>query len=312
MILEPLREDVVTTADGRTLGFAEYGDPMGDPVFWFHGTPGARRQLPPETAVEAQARGLRVIGVDRPGTGNSSSYAYETVVEFAPDIEELADGLGLAQFACVGLSGGGPFVLACAHQLPQRVVVGAVLGGVGPTRGQERAPGYTGLFPLSEPFLALAREPLGRVVTALARISRPMASCFYDGYVRFGPETDRAQLRRPEMKAMFLDDLSRAMEGGLEAPVSDLLLFSRPWGFRLEKIQVPIFFWQGEKDLVVPPSHGPHQASLVKNSRFTVVAGEGHFAGFANVGEVLEAVRGEWDKRLELSSVRNGNGMRHN
>ena len=65
MILEPLREDVVTTADGRTLGFAEYGDPMGAPVFWFHGTPGARRQLPPETAVEAQARGLRVIGVDR-------------------------------------------------------------------------------------------------------------------------------------------------------------------------------------------------------------------------------------------------------
>ena len=27
---------------------AEYGDPDGDPVLWFHGTPGARKQIPPD------------------------------------------------------------------------------------------------------------------------------------------------------------------------------------------------------------------------------------------------------------------------
>ena len=55
--------------DGRRMGWASFGDPTGDPVVWFHGTPGGRSQVPSDLDEEARARRLRVIGIERPGTG---------------------------------------------------------------------------------------------------------------------------------------------------------------------------------------------------------------------------------------------------
>src|SRR2546425_4598507 len=74
---QPYNESVVVLPGGRSLGYAEYGDPDGDPVLWFHGTPGARKQIPPDINEEAAARGFRVIPVERPGTGYSTPYTYE-------------------------------------------------------------------------------------------------------------------------------------------------------------------------------------------------------------------------------------------
>ena len=60
---------------GRRLGFAEFGDPSGEPVLWFHGTPGGRRQFPLLGRRAAEKLGLRVIisgttryGVIRPAS----------------------------------------------------------------------------------------------------------------------------------------------------------------------------------------------------------------------------------------------------
>jgi len=36
----------VVLQDGRSLGFAEYGDPDGKPVFYFHGHPSSRLDWP--------------------------------------------------------------------------------------------------------------------------------------------------------------------------------------------------------------------------------------------------------------------------
>ena len=58
--------------DSRTLGYAQYGRPDGQPLFYFHGHPGSR--LEARFAHEAAARaGLRVIALDRPGYGLSDS-----------------------------------------------------------------------------------------------------------------------------------------------------------------------------------------------------------------------------------------------
>ena len=52
---------------GRHLGFAEFGDPTGDVVLWFHGTPGGRRQFPLVGRRTAEKLGLRVVVVTRRG-----------------------------------------------------------------------------------------------------------------------------------------------------------------------------------------------------------------------------------------------------
>ncbi|MGC2344097.1 MAG: alpha/beta hydrolase, partial [Mycobacterium sp.] len=43
---KPRAEGRFYLPEGRRIGYAEYGDPSGAVVLWFHGTPGARRQFP--------------------------------------------------------------------------------------------------------------------------------------------------------------------------------------------------------------------------------------------------------------------------
>ena len=142
----PRFEGSIVLGDGRNLGFAEYGPSGGRPLVWFHGTPGARRQISPEAREAADERGVRIIAVERPGIGASTPHLYDSIREFAADIERLCDALEIAHFAVAGLSGGGPYALACAYHMPERVVTAAVLGGVAPAVGRDRADGGPSLM----------------------------------------------------------------------------------------------------------------------------------------------------------------------
>jgi len=294
---KPNVEGVVLLEGGRALGYAEYGDPDGDAVLWFHGTPGARKQIPPDIDMQARARGFRVLTIERPGTGFSTPYTYGSVLDWADDVEAFTDGLGIDRFATVGLSGGGPFVLAACYALRDRVTAGAVLGGIGPTRGKEAAPGYTRLLPLVEPMLAFLRIPLGEVLTHLIRPIRASASQGFDLYTHVAPASDRAVMRQPEMKAMFIYDLVTAAEGGVRAPMSDLVVFGREWGFSLRDIDVPVRFWHGDADGIVPLSHGEFQAAMVPGADLVLCPGGGHFAGFILAPNVLDWIDGVWPTR---------------
>src|SRR5438309_1811387 len=106
--------------DGRTLAYAEYGDPAGTPVIFFHGTPGSRLMAAP--AWKDESLGLRIIAPDRPGFGLSTYRPNRTILNWASDVAELADALKLDKFIVAGVSGGGPHSLACAHELPDRVL----------------------------------------------------------------------------------------------------------------------------------------------------------------------------------------------
>ncbi|MGB3895223.1 MAG: alpha/beta hydrolase, partial [Mycolicibacter sinensis] len=73
-IARPQIEGNIAVGEDRQLGFAEFGAPHGRAMFWLHGTPGARRQIPVEARVVAKEAGIRLIGVDRPGIGSSTPY----------------------------------------------------------------------------------------------------------------------------------------------------------------------------------------------------------------------------------------------
>ena len=121
-VLPPRLEGTVVVAPDRRLGFAEFGPPDGLPVLWFHGTPGARRQIPVEARALARSRGLRIVGIDRPGIGSSTPHLYGSILDFSTDIERVLESLGIDRFAVIGLSGGGPYALGVARALPERVV----------------------------------------------------------------------------------------------------------------------------------------------------------------------------------------------
>lgn len=125
---ETLRQ--VTLRDGRELAYAEYGDPQGVPVFFFHGLPSCRLMHP--DAEMSRTLGVRLLTMDRPGFGRSDPKPGRTLLDWADDVSDAAGSLGLQQFAVVGPSGGGPFVAACACKLAPRVTSAAIVGGSGP------------------------------------------------------------------------------------------------------------------------------------------------------------------------------------
>ncbi|MCV7383730.1 alpha/beta fold hydrolase [Mycolicibacter longobardus] len=296
-IARPQMEGNIAVGENRQLGFAEFGAPQGRAMFWLHGTPGARRQIPVEARLYATEADIRLIGVDRPGIGSSTPHQYETVSQFADDLRTVADTLGIDKMAVIGLSGGGPYTLACAAAMPERVVAAGILGGVAPAVGPEAIDsGLMTLARLAEPVLDRAGRPISLLAAGLIRMIRPVASPALEIYARLSPEGDRRLLSRPEFKAMFLDDLLNGSRKQLAAPIADAVLFARPWGFRLDDVKVPVHWWHGDADHIVPFSHGEHAVSLLPDARLYPIPGESHLAGLGRAEEILHTLAQAWDQ----------------
>jgi len=296
-IARPKLEGTIAVGDDRQIGFAEFGDPQGRAVFWLHGTPGARRQIPMEARVYAEQRQIRLIGVDRPGIGSSTPYQYDTVFAFAEDLRTIADTLGIDRFEVIGLSGGGPYTLACAAAMPDRVVAAGVLGGVAPVRGADGiSGGVSTLISVAAPVIQIAGAPLRLAASQLIHLIRPVAEPALYAYARISPEADRKLLVRPEFKAMFLDDLLNGSRKQLAAPFADVVVFARDWGFRLDEIKVPVRWWHGDRDHIVPFEHGQHVVSRLPDAQLTHLPGESHLAGLGRAEEILDTMLGLWDR----------------
>ncbi len=295
-ITPPRVEGTVELTPGRRLGFAEFGPARGRAVFWMHGTPGARRQIPEAARLAAEELDVRLIGIDRPGVGASTSYRYGSLLDFPPDLATIADRLGVERFAMIGLSGGGPYALATAYAMPERVAAVAVLGGVAPTQGDDAPEG--GLVGFAARFasaIALFHVPLSLLLSGVILAMRPIASPGFDLYARMSPEGDREVFARPEIKAMFLDDLLGGSRRGLRAPIYDIMLFTRPWGFSVRDVQVPVRWWHGDSDNIVPLAHGQHIVPLIPDSELYVRPGESHLGGLGAAEEVLDTLLALWD-----------------
>jgi pimeloyl-ACP methyl ester carboxylesterase len=295
LINAPRVEGTVTVRDGRKLGFAEFGPLASRAVVWLHGTPGARRQIPQAARVAAVDLDFRLIGIDRPGVGLSTPHLYESILDFTRDFDIVLDQLGIEQVATIGLSGGGPYALASAYAMPERVRAVGVLGGVAPTRGPDGTGG--GLVALATrlaPVLPPLRGALAFALTGFVRAARPLAGRALEAYAAVSPPGDRAVLTRPEVRAMFLDDLVGNSRRGIGAPVNDIILFTRPWGFELGDIKVPVRWWHGDSDHIVPLAHGEHCVARLPDATLTVRPGESHLGGLAAAEEVLGTLLDLW------------------
>jgi pimeloyl-ACP methyl ester carboxylesterase len=291
--LSPRTSGSVRLASGRRLGFSEYGDPTGRAVVWFHGTPGGSRQIPLAARAIAHDLGVRLVLVERPGVGRSTPHLHDRIVDLAPEVGELADALGIDEFAVAALSGGGPYALACAAALPTRVPAAAILGGVAPARGDDAiGGGAVGLATRLSPLVEAIRVPAGHLLWATLQLARPFGRWGIRAYAACSPEGDQRVFERPDMQAMFIDDLVRAGRTQFHAVPTDIVLFTREWGFRLADITVPVHFWHGDADNIVPLHHAEHMAARVPDARLVVRPGESHLGGLDAAREVLEALLG--------------------
>jgi pimeloyl-ACP methyl ester carboxylesterase len=281
---------ILHLADGRRIGYAEFGDAQGMPVLAMHGTPGSRFMFA-LTDAAARERRLRIIAPERPGYGLSGYRRRVSLAQLAEDVEALADALGLDRFAVIGVSGGGPHAIAAAAAMPARVALLALISPVGPIaecRGRIRMSGLHRLI-----FTGLGRSPAATrsFFWSLRSLVRWAPGVAYRLLMQRVTQSDRRVLGHVEVRANLQAALKEGLRPGINGALQDLRLFCAPWGLVLADIDVPAVVWQGSDDTIVPPQAAYHLAETLPNCRLDVIQGAGHYWVFAQFGRVLDAVQ---------------------
>jgi pimeloyl-ACP methyl ester carboxylesterase len=276
------------SVDGRTLAVADAGNESGPAVVVNHGTPGSRL-LWRELIEDAEARGMRLIGYDRPGYGGSDPQPGRTAADAAGDVGAIADALGIEKLAVEGGSGGGPHALACAALLPDRVVAVASLAGVAPypAEGLDWLDGM-GQDNLDEFAATLAgREALERYLgKKVSEMLTAEPKAIAEALLSLLSPPDRAVLTG-ELAEYFHEATRVGVEEQLDGWIDDDFVFVNPWGYRLEDIRVPVQLWHGAHDRFVPIAHGRWLAERIPGVDAHLTDEDGHLTiQLRRIGEV--------------------------
>lgn len=286
----PLRAEdrVVRLPDGRRLGYSEYGAAEGRPVFFFHGFGTSRVICPPEEpAIEM---GIRLIAVDRPGIGLSQALPGRRLLDWPTDVAALADRLGIDSFSVIGWSGGGPYALACAHALPERVAAIGLVSSPAPLTGTSES-GY--LRRLDRNAVRAAGRAPWVIRLALWHWGRPQrrdATRFFEDSVAAMCAADQAVLAAPELRGRMIANSSELYRQGGRGMYDEALVLAKPWGFEVNEIRVPVHVWHGARDETVPLAMAEFLSREIPSARANILREEGHHLLYRRWPEILAAL----------------------
>ncbi len=279
---------IISLPDGRRLAFAEYGDPQGQPIFFFHGFPGSRYDGA-YTGQVAAGTGIRLIAPDRPGMGYSDFKPKRKLLDWPDDVCVLADSLHLETFGVLGYSGGGPHALACAYKIPERLTGIGVMAGVGPVT----EPGaLEGMMKNNVQIFSLARKApwlLNLLYTLQVPVSEKKLMRAATAQMA---KPDVAAMQDPTVLSDIVKDFNEAFRQNTKGVVQEGALFGGDWGFKLSDIQGTVHLWQGEEDTNVPVQMGRYQARTIPHCIAKFYPGEGHISLVTNhMHEILMEYR---------------------
>lgn len=264
--------------------------PDSGPVLIFHdGTPTAAVPFPPLSGPAAE-RGLRTVTFSRPGYAKSTPQPGRSVASVVVDTVAVLDALDEERFLTIGWSGGGPHALACAALLHNRCTAAATLASVAPY-GVAGLDFLAGMGPenIEEFGAAVDGEErlnpyLEREVAALRELTGSDVAAALGGLVS---EVDKQALTG-EYAEILAHRLRRAVSAGIAGWRDDDLAFTRPWGFDLNTIRVPVAIWQGGEDRMVPFAHGKWLAANIPGASSRLLPGDGHLSLVNHLERVLD------------------------
>lgn len=247
---------------------------------FFHGWPSSRT-MAQLTDAAARELGVRVISADRPGIRDSSFQPNRQLIDWPQNVEQLADHLRIRQFRTLALSGGAPYAYATAWKIPERVRAVAIASGAPSIVDLSD---HSGLLWLYRRMIWLHRSSpqllrvLFYLTGAIARIRPP---------TRLRPVVIKLLQLQPCDATSLEDSVAfeacfesqrRAWRASVKGLITDVEIFGKPWGFRLEDIDVPVRLWHGTKDRAFSIQIAQAIAARLPNCKAHYVEGEGHYS----------------------------------
>jgi pimeloyl-ACP methyl ester carboxylesterase len=286
--------------DGRRIGYDEFGDPLGFPLIFLHGFGSSRVVRHPDDLIAAEL-GIRMLAVDRPGIGLSTGQPGRALTDWPADVRQLVDALGLRRFGVVGWSGGGPYALACAWAMPDRVAVVGLISSAAPLiRGAD--------YMLRTHRVAIRAADHAPWMIRLAmwrwsRAQRADPERHLDDAIEGMIEADRLVLEDPRLRAIMIGNATELYRQGGRGLYDEALVIARPWGFPLADVVVPVRIWHGEDDTAVPVGMGRYLARQLPSVRATFYPGEGHHLVYDRWREIMAALAAEQGLPTERRAV---------
>jgi pimeloyl-ACP methyl ester carboxylesterase len=187
------------------------------------------------------------------------------------DVAALTDALGLDRFIVAGHSSGGPYALACAALLPERVSACIVLGGVTDMGWPGAWDGYL------ETEAQIMRVSNERAATAwcVERYGRDGSGFVAASGIEL-PDPDVRLYQDPQAAPLLRSAGAEAFRQGVTGYAQDVFVQGRPWPFDPRTITAPVYVVHGEADTVLPLAHSRHTAEVVPGAVLRVLAGHGH------------------------------------
>jgi pimeloyl-ACP methyl ester carboxylesterase len=290
--MQPSSPDhVVRLPDGRRIAVHEYGDPNGMACVYLPGTP-ASGLSGAAYARAAEAAGVRLLAIDKPGYGGSDYHGGRTLLGFADDNAEVTERLGLSRFALFGESGGGPLALAVASRLPERVAVAVIAAGMGPPTESWV---LDGMKPSNRRLMALARRAPWALRVPMAATRRSLLDprrrdrLIEQQLAHAGP-ADRRVLEELSQQLDVTASARDALRLSGRAAAQELALLARPWGFDLASVSCRVELWHGVEDVNVPVTVAERMAALLPDAVAHVLPDEGHAIGWSRRNDIMATI----------------------
>lgn len=263
-------------SSGRQLTYSAVGPADGSPVIYCHGAIGTPVAASIDLASITADLGIRHIAVNRPGIGGSQPLPGRRVVDFADDILQLADALSLERFAVVGVSAGGPYALAVAHRLPDRVRRVALCSSMAPICPPHRAPEMRPWLRVGLGALIRAPGACSAAGDRLLPLIRRRPGLITAAIAAHAAQCERSRLRGAQEQAAAISSFLDATANGIRGMVDDYAVTCRGWGFSAAEVETEVHLWHGVRDPVVPLEHALQLAISLPHCRVFLDPDEGH------------------------------------
>jgi len=253
----------ITTADGTTIWYKDWGAKGATPIVFHHGWPLSADDWDNQMMFFL-GKGFRVIAHDRRGHGRSDqNWIGNEMDSYASDVAELTDHLDLHDAVHIGHStGGGEVARYVARAKPGRVAKAVLIGAIPPIMVQ------SGKNPAGLPIEVFdgfrAAQNANRAQFFLDIASGP----FY-GFNRPGAQISEGTVRNWWRQGMM---------GAATAHYDCIKAFSETdFTEDLKAIEVPVLVMHGEDDQIVPIADSALLSiKLLKNGTLKTYAGLPH------------------------------------
>lgn len=278
--------------DGRNLVYTLTGPRDGTPVLYSHGAIGTPVEATVDLLALTELLNVLYIAPSRPGVGGSDPSPGRTIIDFAADVESLADELDLGQLSVAGVSAGGPYALAIAHRLGARVRNVALCSSLSPRWRPHRTPGIERRISLA--LAALASKPglcrtLGDVVLPVIARHPELITRVISAHAA---PAERSRLELPAERSAATHSFLDAARHGVGGLIDDYLTYACEWGFEPAEIGHQVHLWHGAADPLVPVEHALQLATELPRCRVFFDPDEGHHFFRSNLAQILAVLVG--------------------